>query len=164
MYELRRQDFYTGLIIIVIGLLVMVESWRMPRHIQDWPVYAAPGMVTGFLGLGFLAMGIILTIRSTRREGAPLAFKRSDISAYLNDPKTHRLGLMFALSLIYCLLLGRRLPFVVVTTIYLFMVMWLFRGPGPIKFFAIFKFLIISLATAMAVGIVFNRFFLVPLP
>ena len=164
MHELRRQDFYTGLIIIVISLFVMVESWRMPRDLQDWPLYAQPGMVTGLLGFGFLAMGIILTIRSTRREGAPLAFKRSDIAAYLSDPKIHRLGLMFALSLIYCLLLGRRLPFVVVTTIYLFMVMLVFSGPGPIKFFAIFKFLIISFTTAVAVGVVFNRFFLVPLP
>jgi hypothetical protein len=164
LHELRRQDFYTGLIIIVISLFVLVESWRMPRHIQDWPLYAAPGMVTGLLGLGFLAMGMILTIRSTRREGAPLAFKRSEISAYLNDPKTHRLGLMFALSLIYCLLLGRRLPYVVVTTIYLFVVMVVFKGPGLVKFFGIFKLLIISLATAMAVGVVFNRFFLIPLP
>jgi hypothetical protein len=164
MYELRRQDFYTGLIIIVIALSVMVESWRMPRHIQDWPLYAAPGMVTGLLGLGFLTMGIILTIRSTRREGAPLAFKRSDISAYLSDPKTHRLGLMFGLSLIYCLLLGRRIPYVVVTTIYLFTVMLVFRDTGPIKFFAIFKLLIISLTTAIGVAVVFNRFFLVPLP
>jgi len=164
MYELRRQDFYTGLIIIAISLFVMVESWRMPRHIQDWAAYAAPGMVTGLLGLGFLAMGIILTIRSTRREGAPLAFKRSDISAYLSDPKTHHLGLMFALSIIYCLFLGRRLPYTVVTTIYLFTVMLVFRDPGPIKFFAIFKFLIISFATAAGVAFVFNRLFLVPLP
>jgi len=164
MYELKRQDFYTGLIIIVISLSVMVESWRMPRHIQDWPLYAAPGMVTGLLGLGFLAMGIILTIRSTRRDGAPLAFKRSDISAYLSDPKTHRLGLMFVLSLIYCLLLGRRLPYMVVTTIYLFMVMLVFRGSGPVKFFTIFKLLIISFATAMGVAVVFNRLFIIPLP
>jgi hypothetical protein len=93
-----------------------------------------------------------------------LAFKRSEISSYLSDPKTHRLGLMFGLSLIYCLLLGRRLPYVVVTTIYLFVVMLVFKGPGPIKFFAILKFLIISLATAMGAAVVFNRLFLVPLP
>jgi hypothetical protein len=121
-------------------------------------------MVTGLLGLGFLVMGIILTIRSTRREGAPLAFKRSDIAAYLSDPKTHRLGLMFALSIIYCLFLGRKLPYTVVTTIYLFMVMLVFRGSGPIKFFTIFKLLIISFGTAIGVAVVFNRLFIIPLP
>jgi len=157
-YEFRRQDFYAGLIIIGVSLFVMVESWRMPRHLQDWPAYAAPGMVTGILGLGLLIMGIILTFRSVRRQGLPLAFKRADIIAYLTDPKTRRLGLMFALSLIYCLFLGRRLPYFVVTTIYLALVMITFRGIGPIKA------LIISLMVAIGVAVVFNRLFLVPLP
>jgi hypothetical protein len=157
-YEFRRQDFYAGLIIIGVSLFVMVESWRMPRHLQDWPAYAAPGMVTGILGLGLLIMGIILTFRSVRRQGLPLAFKGADIIAYLTDPKTRRLGLMFALSLIYCLFLGRRLPYFVVTTIYLALVMITFRGIGPIKA------LIISLMVAIGVAVVFNRLFLVPLP
>jgi len=157
-YEFRRQDFYVGLIIIGVSLFVMVESWRMPRHLQDWPAYAAPGMVTGILGLGLLIMGIILTIRSVRRQGLPLAFKRADIVAYLADPKTRRLGLMFALSLIYCIFLGRRLPYIVVTAVYLALVMITFRGIGPIKA------LIISLMVAIGVAVVFNRLFLVPLP
>lgn len=157
-YEFRRQDFYAGLIIMGVSLFVMVESWRMPRHLQDWPAYAAPGMVTGILGLGLLIMGIILTFRSVRRQGLPLAFKRADIFAYLADPKTRRLGLMFALSLIYCIFLGRRLPYIVVTAVYLALVMITFRGIGPIKA------LIISLMVAIGVAVVFNRFFLVPLP
>ena len=157
-YEFRRQDFYAGLIVIGVSLFVMVESWRMPRHLQDWPAYAAPGMVTGLLGLGLLIMGIILTLRSVRRQGSPLAFKRADVVAYLTDPKTRRLGLMFALSLLYCIFLGRRLPYMVVTGVYLALVMITFRGIGPIKA------LIISAMVAVAVAVVFNRLFLVPLP
>jgi hypothetical protein len=157
-YEFRRQDFYSGLIIVAIGLFVVVESWRMPRHFQNWPIYAAPGIVTGLLGLGLLGMGIALTIRSIRRQGAPLTFKRSDIFSYLKDPKTHRLGLMFALSLIYCLFLGHRLPYIVVTATYLAIAMITFRGTRPMKA------LIISAMVAIGVALVFNRLFLIPLP
>jgi Co/Zn/Cd efflux system component len=157
-YEFRRQDFYSGLIIIAISLFVVVESWRMPRYFQGWPIYAAPGIVTGLLGLGLWGMGITLTIRSIRRQGTPLAFKRSDILSYLKDPKTHRLGLMFALSLIYCLFLGHRLLYIVVTAIYLAIAMITFRGTSP------FKAIMISLMVAIGVALVFNRLFLIPLP
>jgi hypothetical protein len=161
-YPFRRQDFYAGLIVIGLSLFVMVESWRMPRHLQDWPGYAAPGIVTGILGLGLLIMGIILILRSVRREGSPLAFKRADFTVYLTDPKTRRLGLMFALSLIYCLFLGRRLPYIIVTTTYLVLVMITFRGIGSIK--ALITSLIVAIGVAIGVAIVFNRLFLVPLP
>jgi len=157
-YEFRRQDFYEGLIIMAISLFVIAESWRMPRHLQDWPAYAAPGMVTAVLGLGLLIMGIILTLRSVRRQGSPLALKRADIVAYVTDPKTRRLGLMFALSLLYCIFLGRRLPYIVVTAVYLALVIITFRGIGPVKA------VIISLIVAIGVAVVFNRLFLVPLP
>ncbi len=157
-YEFRRQDFYAGLIIIGVSLFAIVESWQMPRHLQDWPAYAAPGMVTGILGLGLLIMGIILTLRSVRRQGSPLALKRADIVAYVTDPKTRRLGLMFALSLLYCIFLGRRLPYIVVTAVYLALVIITFRGIGPVKA------VIISLIVAIGVAVVFNRLFLVPLP
>jgi predicted small integral membrane protein len=157
-YEFRRQDFYSGLIIIAISLFVVVESWQMPRHFQGWPVYAAPGIVTGLLGLGLFGMGFTLTIRSIRRQGTPLAFKRSDILSYLKDPKTHRLGLMFALSLIYCLFLGHRLFYIVVTAIYLAIAIITFRGTSP------FKAIMISVTVAVGVALVFNRLFLIPLP
>ena len=109
-YPFRRQDFYTGLILCVVSLGIVVECWRMPRDLQGWPAYASPGVVTGLLGLGLFGMGLALTLRSVRRAGAALPITRTDVRAYLADAGTRRLGLMLGLSVVYCLLLGRISP------------------------------------------------------
>jgi len=157
-YPLRRQDFYTGLILSVISLGVIVECWRMPRDLQGWPAYAGPGVVTGLLGLGLLGMGLMLTLRSVRRSGAPLAITGADVRAYLTDTGTRRLGLMLSLSVLYCLLLGRDLPYWLTTGGYLIAVMAIFRA-GPW-----WQILLISAGSSLAVAYVFNRIFAIPLP
>lgn len=157
-YELRRQDFFTGLILSALSLGVIVESWRMPRDLQGWPAYAGPGVVTGILGLGLLIMGLALTARSVRRPGATLGITGDDVQAYLTDVGTRRLGLMFGLSILYCLLLGRNIPYWLTTGGYLLAVMFVFRA-GPW-----WQILLISAGTSAAVAYVFNRIFAIPLP
>ncbi len=157
-YELRRQDFYTGLLLCVVSLGVVVECWRMPRDLQGWPAYAGPGVVTGMLGLGLFAMGLMLTMRSVGRCGTPLAITGSDVHAYLTEVGTRRLGLMLGLSILYCLFLGRGLPYWLTTGGYLVAVMAVFRA-GPW-----WQILLISAASSLAVAYVFNRIFAIPLP
>jgi hypothetical protein len=157
-YELRRQDFYTGLILCVVSLGVVSECWRMPRDLQGWPAYASPGVVTGLLGLGLFGMGLALTLRSVRRSGAALAIARRDVAAYLADVGTRRLGLMLGLSVVYCALLGRNLPYWLTTGGYLLAVMFAFRA-GPW-----WQLLLISAGSTAAVAYVFNRIFAIPLP
>jgi hypothetical protein len=157
-YELRRQDFYTGLILSALSLGVIVESWRMPRDLQGWPAYAAPGVVTGLLGLGLFGMALALTIRSIRRPGSPLGITRRDVRAYLTDIGTRRLGLMLGLSGLYCLALGRSIPYWLTTGGYLAAVMLAFRA-GPW-----WQIVLISGGTTAAVAYVFNRIFAIPLP
>lgn len=157
-YEFRRQDFYMGLILSALSLGVIVESWRMPRDLQGWPGYAGPGMVTGLLGLGLLIMAFTLTMRSVRRPGSPLAIRGGDVWAYLSDVGTRRLGLMLGLSMIYCLLLGRNIPYWITTGGYLVSAMLVFRA-GPW-----WQILLISAGTTAAVAYVFNRIFAIPLP
>jgi hypothetical protein len=157
-YEFRRQDFFTGLILCVVSLGIMAECWRMPRDLQGWPPYASPGVVTGLLGLGLFGMGLALTLRSVRRAGAALRLTDADIRAYLTDVGTRRLGLMLALSVLYCLLLGRGLPYWLTTGGYLLAVMLVFRA-GPW-----WQILLISAGSTAAVAYVFNRIFAIPLP
>ena len=157
-YELRRQDFYTGLILCAVSLGVVAECWRMPRDLQGWPAYASPGVVTGLLGLGLFGMGLALTLRSVRRGGASLRLGGRDIRAYLADVGTRRLGLMLGLSVLYCLLLGRGLPYWLTTGGYLLAVMLMFRA-GPR-----WRILLISAATTATVAYVFSRVFAIPLP
>lgn len=157
-FEFRRQDFYTGLILCVVSLGVVVESWRMPRDLQGWPAYAGPGIVTGLMGLGLLLMGLALTIRSVRQPGPSLSITSQDVRAYLTDVGTRRLGLMFGLSVLYCLLLGRNIPYWLTTGGYLIAVMVVFRA-GPW-----WQIVLISAGTTAAVAYVFNRIFAIPLP
>ena len=157
-YEFRRQDFYTGLILCVVSLGIIAECWRMPRDLQGWPAYASPGVVTGLLDLGLLGMGLALTVRSVRRAGSPLGITGTDVQTYLADVGTRRLGLMFGLSLIYCLLLGRNLPYWLTTGGYLLAVMVVFKA-GPW-----WQILLISAGSTAAVAYVFNRIFAIPLP
>lgn len=156
--EFRRQDFYTGLILCVVSLGIVAECWRMPRDLQGWPAYASPGVVTGLLGLGLFGMGLALTLRSARRVGAPLRIGRGDVRAYMTDVGTRRLGLMLGLSVVYCLLLGRGLPYWLTTGVYLLAVMLTFRA-GPR-----WRILLISATTAATVAYVFSRVFAIPLP
>jgi hypothetical protein len=157
-YEFRRQDLYAGLILCVVSLGVMVESWRMPRDLQGWPAYAGPGMVTGLLGLGLLIMAVTLCVRAWVRSGAGLAIPWPEVKRYLALPGTRRLGLMFLLCFGYLLALGRGIPYYLTTGIYLVLTMLLFRATS---WWAI---LLISGVATAAISIVFNRVFLIPLP
>lgn len=155
---MRRQDFWTGLILSTVSLGVVAESWRMPRDLQGWPAYAGPGTVTGFLGLGLLGMAMALLIRAWRRAGPGLALQGAQVRAYLVDPGTRRLALMLLLSAAYVLALGRQIPYHATTGAYLVVTMLLFRA-GP--WWAVF---LIGGAVTAAVALVFNRIFLIPLP
>ena len=157
-YDFRRQDFFAGLIFCVVSLGIVAECWRMPRDLQGWPVYASPGVVTGFLGLGLFGMGLVLTLRSIRRDGTPLLITGADARAYLADVGTRRLGLMLGLSAVYCFSLGRDLPYWLTTGGYLLAVMLVFRA-GPW-----WQILLISAGSTAAVAYVFNRIFAIPLP
>jgi hypothetical protein len=156
--ELRRQDFYTGLILCAVSLGVILESWRMPRELLGWPAYAGPGIVTGLLGLGLLALAVTLLIRAWRRTGASLIISLAEIHKYFTDSRTRRLGIMCLLSTGYLLTLGRGIPYAVTTACYLILTMLLFRAAS---WWAI---LVISVVTTAAIAFVFNRIFLIPLP
>jgi hypothetical protein len=93
-----------------------------------------------------------------RRSGATLAITRTDVWAYLADVGTRRLGLMLGISVVYCLLLGRNLPYWLTTGGYLLAVMFVFRA-GPW-----WQILLISAGSTAAVAYVFNRVFAIPLP
>jgi len=157
-YEFRRQDIWTGLILSAVSLIIIVESWRMPRDLQGWPWYAGPGMVTGLLALGLMGMAIALLVRAYRRPGARVLVLRGEVRAYLSDTQTRRLGLMALLCVGYLLTLGRGIPYYLTTGTYLILTMALFRA-------ASWWIILLTggLATA-TISLVFNRIFLIPLP
>jgi hypothetical protein len=156
--EFRRQDFYSGLILIALSCGLIAESWRMPRTLQGWPAYAGPGVVPGMLGLGLLIMALALALRSVKASGEPLQIGPRDVRAYLGDPGTRRFGLMLGLSALYCLLLGHGFPYWLTTAAYLTLTMFVFRAG------AWWHILLVSATATAAITFVFGRIFAVPLP
>lgn len=130
----------------------------MPRHLQDWPAYAGPGMVTGLLGLVLLGMSAGLGARALRRPGAGIAIPLAEVGRYLADPRTRRLALMAGLCLAYLVSLGRAWPYQVTTGGFLVVAMLMFNAA---RWWVV---LLVAAATAAGVAFVFNRLFLVPLP
>jgi hypothetical protein len=157
-YPFRRQDIYAGMILIVLALFVIVESWRMPREFLGFPAYAGPGIVTGLLGIGLLGMAVTLVVRACRRPGARTGISRADLQNYLTHPQTRRLGLVLGLAVAYLLSLGRGIPYYITTGAYLFITMAVFRAAS---------WWVIALVSGLAttgLAVVFNKIFLVPLP
>lgn len=157
-YPFRRQDIYAAVILILLALFVIVESWRMPREFLGFPGYAGPGIVTGLLGLGLLGMALTLLVRAWRRPGAGVAISRADIRSYLANPQTRRFGLVLLLCVAYLLSLGRGVPYYITTGAYLLVTMVVFRAASW------WVIALVSGLAASGLAVIFNKIFLVPLP
>jgi hypothetical protein len=157
-YPFRRQDVYAAIILIVLALFVLVESWRMPREFLGFPAYAGPGLVTGLLGLGLLGMAVALLVRACRRPGASIVFSRADIRAYRVNPQTRRLGVVLFLCTAYLLSLGRGIPYYITTSAFLLVTMAIFRAASW------WVIVLVSGLATTGLTVVFNKIFLVPLP
>ena len=157
-YPFRRQDIYAAVILIVLALFVIVESWRMPREFLGFPGYAGPGIVTGLLGLGLLGMALTLLVRAWRRPGSRVAVSRADVRDYLANPQTRRFGLVLLLCVAYLLALGRGVPYSITTGAYLLVTMAVFRAA------AWWVIVLVSGLATTGLAVVFNKIFLVPLP
>lgn len=70
MRGMRKADFYTSIVLMLLGIGVVEESWRMPRFTDlGSSIWSAPGMTPGLIGIVIAILGGILFLRS-RRETA----------------------------------------------------------------------------------------------
>ena len=161
-----RADLYSALAWIVFGAAVAVGSWRMDRleHLNI-NKYEIPGLVPGILGATILLLGLGLALRALSRGalGALIA------PASANDP-SHRMGLVFALTLFYALgLVGTGLPFWLATFAFVATFIFIFdrerqsalgRGRGRQALLAI----VYGASASAIVSMAFEKIFLVRLP
>jgi Tripartite tricarboxylate transporter TctB family len=150
---------------MAFGAAVLVGSWRMDRleslHINPW---SAPGLMPGVLGALMLLFGAALGLRElahptpAERSAAPVASARR-----------------IALALVLCFafaagLLGRGLPFWLVSAAFLFVAILAFRfldrdaGSSVSLGRVALSTAAIALAAAFVISLVFENVFLVRLP
>ena len=79
MRGMAKADFYTALFLMVLGIGVVEESWRMPRFADlGQSVWSSPGITPGMIGAVLAIMGAILFFRSRKELRASADGRRGD--------------------------------------------------------------------------------------
>ena len=148
---------------IAFGVAVLVASWRMDRleslRINPW---SAPGLMPGVLGALIVLFGAALALRAQKGD-AP--------QAAANGTSAWRAFLAAALCVGYAGgLLGHGLPFWLLSAMFLFAAILAFRWldrdaeDGASLGRLALSSAAIALCSSLAIGLVFERVFLVRLP
>lgn len=167
--NLLKADFLTSIGLVIFGVVVLVDSWQMPRfEAQKVNPYSVPGLVPGMLGVLFVFLGAIMLVRSIRRGGHRLELTMDSVWAYFRDAGNRRFVIALGLCLIYSVGMIGILPYSLGTGLFVMSFIVIFeydpgKTPGeqvrPILFALIQGVLI-----AAAVTFVFQELFLVNLP
>lgn len=158
----RRGDLWFALLLTALALVVVIESWRMPR-LEDLGVHpmSAPGLTPGLIGLVLLLLGLLLLLRSLRE-------RRATVSPVPSKPAVAGNGgralLAVALCLAYALGLLGRLPFAWATGLFVFAFVAAFGFERARPWRTLGGAAAMAVFTAIAVTLLFEQLFLVRLP
>jgi hypothetical protein len=163
-----KADFFTAVILIVIGIAIVIISIQMPTMAdRNQSVFSAPGVVPGFIGVMITLLSFSMLLRSIRKRA--LAELREGVVAKgsLNQESTKRILMTIVMCLLYAFLLGK-LWFGIPTFAFIFAFITLFEYDLKKPFSAQIKKLliaaVIAVLTTAAVMLVFQKLFLVNLP
>jgi uncharacterized membrane protein YidH (DUF202 family) len=164
-----RADFVAALAWIASGLAIVGGSLAMDRLERfGATIYTAPGLVPGVLGGLVVLLGLLLLVRSAR-QGAMATLSQPWLPSAEGRRTLARTSLAIALTLVYTLMLvGRGLPFWLVTVAFVFVFLLLFylpecRARGQMVR-GVATAAIVAVATAAVVTFTFERVFLVRMP
>ena len=80
-----KADFIMGLILMAFGLLVVVESIKLPSFEKDWGgFYAAPGFVPLILGITIFGMSLVLFVRALKKQGYRVIPSKRTVAEFVN--------------------------------------------------------------------------------
>ena len=175
----QRADFLFGIFWVLLGSVILFESWRMDRleqqHINP---YTIPGLVPGLLGVVLALFGCVLALRGWRGAAPvsnPLEEELLGLDGPPPEPEAHgaaepwRVAVAFFLCLGFGAgLVGSGLPFWFAAFFFLFTAILAFEWPdrraeGTIAQGAARAALVAGCAAA-AISYVFQEIFLVRLP
>ena len=169
--ELQAQaasDLRDALGWLVFGAAVLIGSIRMDRlEAQHINPYTVPGLLPGLLGLVMILLGVLLALRSWGR-GARLV---GGPQFAIDWRSMRRLAVVIGLILIYTVaLLGRGLPFWLVSALYVTASIVLLQAPQralagrPLGWRDIAFAAAVGIGSGVVIEYVFQELFLVRLP
>ena len=163
-----RRDLQGGIAWTALGSAIVALSWQMDRMEQQGAtVHTAPGLWPGIVGLLLALLGGVLALRSWRRA------RRIGWDAAQADDTDYAPRSSFALAaamfLVYAVLLvGRGLPFWLVTAVFVAAFVFLFQHAKRKADRAVVRGAIVAVTcgalTALVVTLLFERLFYVRLP
>src|SRR5688572_16699088 len=108
-------DRIGGAIWILFGAAIAYGSWTMDRLASlQAPPLIAPGLVPGLLGLGLIAFGLILVLRSGPAELSAVipVEAKTELASDADDFEWRRIAVSWVLCIAYAgVLLGRGAPY-----------------------------------------------------
>lgn len=162
-----RTDLREGLAWCVLGAVVLGMSLSMDRLAeQDVPIFAAPGLLPGLLGIVMILFGTAVALR---RESIAVSAEEAAERHYRLQPG--RLALVIGLCLAYSIvLIGHGLPFWLASALFVSVSILVLQHPQRkeagqrLGARAVGFAVIIGLSAGAAAMFVFETFFLVHLP
>ncbi len=117
MRGMAKADFYTALVLMVLGIGVVEESWRMPRFADlGQSVWSSPGITPGMIGAALAVMGAVLFLRSRKEIRAAKA--EGDTTGF-DWPAWMRTGYTLLLCLAFGIGLVGRIPFMIAAFLFM---------------------------------------------
>ena len=155
--QMAKADFITSIVMIFAGLVILAVTLYFPRFSEWGGIYSNPGFTPFLMVLALVGMYLYILVRSLKRGGNQIRVTGEMIRNFFQSRVTKRYFICLGLFILYYLLLGR-IPFILDTSLYLFLSILIFGGGRWLKA------LVISVATSFAIYLIFLRIFLVPLP
>jgi hypothetical protein len=163
-----RRDLQGGLVWLALGVAIVVLSWQMDRMEQQGAtIHTAPGLWPAIVGALLAALGGVLVLRSWRRA------QRIGWDVSQPDDTDYATLSSFALAagmfFVYAILLvGRGLPFWLVTAVFVTAFVFLFQHAQRKAAGKLVRGAVVALAcgvlTALFVTLLFEQVFYVRLP
>lgn len=164
MKSIARVNVYSGLVVTALGLVGLVESYRMPRFTERGiDPHTIPGLTPGILSAALALMGAVLAARALSGSiGAA-----TELTPW-NRGGVMRMALTLPATLIYGLLLFGNLHFVWATTLFIFVFTLGAELINPTRRASLGRTavgaLTLALIAAFGINFIFTNVFLVRLP
>ncbi len=150
-----KADFLSAVFLLVFSLATIVSAYIMPQYKQGW--YAAPGFPPLFFGIILFGMSLVFFVRCLIRGGWKFRLTGEHWIAFKSSKAVQRVLYMGAAIAVFLVFFGK-IPFLVLSTVFLFATIWYFKGAR------LWLNAVVSIVTATAIWYVFSVIFMVPLP
>lgn len=166
---MAKADFITSLLLIILGIGVVVESWRMPRFTdQGTSIWSAPGITPGMVGIVLAVLGAALLFRSRQAAAAG----PDETSAPAAPSSWIQAGAAFALCFGFAGILVGRVPFMLAAFLFAATFILYFDFRDNRDAFAdrkrlalrILLALVVAAVASVGISLIFQDMFFVRLP